>query len=115
LKEGHVLLYEPRALVRHRHRRDLPGLYRQMSDHGVGFSSYLVRMALTYPEERRAVAQLGAWWLAKTVFRIVRPKAAPAGPLRRLGLAEFGGCIAGIGRYPRSRRAAERIAEESAS
>jgi len=115
LKEGHVLLYEPRAMVRHRHRRDMSGLYRQLSDHGVGFSSYLVRMGLTYPEERRAAAGLATWWLAKTVFRIVRPKAAPAGPMRRLGLAEITGYITGMGRYPRSRRAAERIAREIAS
>ncbi|MEO7986590.1 MAG: glycosyltransferase [Gemmatimonadales bacterium] len=106
LKEGYTLIYEPRALVRHRHRRDLPGLRRQMTDHGIGFSSYLVRTALTYPEERAAVARLGAWWLAKTVFRIARPKAAPTAALRRLGLSELKGCLLGLGRYQQSRHAA---------
>lgn len=111
LKEGNVLLYEPRALVRHRHRRDLAGLSRQMSDHGVGFTSYLVRMAMMYPEERAAAARIAAWWLSKTLFRIARPKAPPAAAMRRLGWAELCGCLAGLSRYPRSRRAAQRIGE----
>ncbi len=106
LKEGYTLMYEPRALVRHRHRRDLPGLRRQMTDHGIGFSSYLMRTALRYPEERVAIARLAAWWLAKTVFRIARPKAAPARALRWLGLAELKGCFLGLGRYQQSRRIA---------
>ena len=111
LKEGYTLVYEPRALVRHRHRRDLLELRSQMTDHGIGFSSYLMRTALKYPEERAAVARLGAWWLAKTVFRIARPKAAPARVLRQLGLSELKGCLVGLGRYQKSQRAAAILSE----
>jgi glycosyltransferase involved in cell wall biosynthesis len=110
LKEGQVLVYEPRAIVRHRHRRSMEALRSQIADHGVSFSSYIVRSALTYPDERLAFARLAYWWWAKTAFRVLWPKASPPGALRRLGLAELRGCIVGLGRYPVARRAATRLA-----
>ena len=103
LKEGHVLVYEPRAMVRHRHRRTMAELRRQIADHGIGFSAYVVRSMKAYSDERVAFARLAAWWYAKTMFRILFPKTIPAGPLRRLGVAELGGCVVGLSRY-RSQR-----------
>jgi GT2 family glycosyltransferase len=100
LKEGHALVYEPAAIVRHRHRRTWAELRRQIADHGIGFSAYVVRSGLAYPEERLAFARLAGWWYAKTAFRVLLPKAAPAGALRALGLAELRGCLIGLGRYP---------------
>ena len=110
LKEGHVLAYEPRAIVRHRHRRTMAGLRRQIADHGVSFSSYLVRSALKYPDERLGFARLACWWWAKTAFRVLWPKAPPRWSLRRLGLVELGGCVIGLTRYPLAKRAAARLA-----
>jgi glycosyltransferase involved in cell wall biosynthesis len=110
LKEGHVLVYEPHAIVRHRHRRSMEALRSQIADHGVSFSAYIVRSAMTYPDERLAFARLACWWWAKTAFRVLWPKASPAGALRRLGLVELRGCIVGLGRYPAARRAATRLA-----
>jgi glycosyltransferase involved in cell wall biosynthesis len=110
LKEGHVLVYEPCAMVRHRHRRSMEALRSQIADHGVSFSSYIVRSALTYPDERLAFARLACWWWAKTAFRALWPKAAPASALRRLGLAELRGCVVGLGRYPAAKRTAARLA-----
>lgn len=112
LKEGHALVYEPSAIVRHRHRRTLPELRRQIADHGVSFSVYMVRSGLAYREERLAFARLALWWYAKTAFRVLRPKAAPAGALRALGLVELQGCVRGLGRYPAARRAAARVAAD---
>jgi O-antigen biosynthesis protein len=112
LKEGHALVYEPKAIVRHRHRRTLLELRRQITDHGISFSAYLVRSGLAYPEERMGFARLACWWYAKTAFRVLLPKAAPAGALRSLGLAELRGCVAGLGRYPAARRAAARVAAD---
>jgi GT2 family glycosyltransferase len=112
LKEGHALVYEPSAIVRHHHRRSLPELRRQIADHGISFSAYVVRSGLAYREERLAFARLACWWYAKTAFRVLLPKAAPAGALRWLGLAELRGCVTGLGRYPASRRAAARVAAD---
>jgi GT2 family glycosyltransferase len=112
LKEGHALVYEPNAIVRHRHRRTLPELRRQIADHGISFSAYMVRSGLAYRGERLAFARLACWWYAKTAFRVLLPKAAPAGALRSLGLAELLGCVTGLGRYPAARRAAARVAAD---
>jgi GT2 family glycosyltransferase len=112
LKEGYALVYEPKAIVRHRHRRTLPELRRQIADHGISFSAYVVRSGLAYREERLAFARLACWWYAKTAYRVLLPKAAPAGPLRSLGLAELRGCVTGLGRYPAARRAAARVAAD---
>jgi O-antigen biosynthesis protein len=111
LKEGHVLVYEPRALVRHRHRRSMEALRSQIADHGVSFSSYIVRSALAYPDERLGFARLACWWWTKTAFRVLWPRATPAWVLRRLGLAELRGCIVGLTRYPVAKRAAARLTE----
>jgi O-antigen biosynthesis protein len=112
LKEGHALVYEPNAIVHHRHRRTLPELRRQIADHGISFSAYVVRSGLAYREERLAFARLACWWYAKTAFRVLLPKAAPAGALRSLGLAELRGCVTGLGRYSAARRVAVRVAAD---
>ncbi len=110
LKSGYALVYEPRAIVHHRHRRTIAELRRQIEDHGVSFSAYIVRSAWAYPDERLAFVRLACWWYMKTAFRILWPKAEPAGALRRLGIAELRGCAVGLTRYPLSRRAAARVA-----
>jgi GT2 family glycosyltransferase len=110
LKAGFGLVYEPRALVRHRHRSELGQLRTQIADHGVSFYAYLVRSGLAYPEERLGLAGLGVWWISKILYRVIRPRAAPAGAMRRLALAELGGSIAGLRRYQRTRAAALRQA-----
>ena len=110
LKEGYALIYEPRAMVRHRHRRSVEGLRSQIADHGVSFSCYIVRSALAYPDERLAFARLAGWWWAKTTFRALWPRTSPAPALRRLALAELRGCLVGLTRYPPAKRAAARLA-----
>jgi GT2 family glycosyltransferase len=110
LKEGYTLIYEPRAVVRHRHRRSMAALRGQIADHGISFSSYIVRCSLAYPDERLAFARLASWWWAKLAARILWPRSSPGWALRRLGLAELRGCFVGLSRYPRATRAAARLA-----
>jgi hypothetical protein len=94
LKEGHVLVYEPRAIVRHRHRRSMEGLRSQIADHGVSFSAYIVRNALRYPDERLAFARLAGWWWPDRL-----PHAVAPGGRRRCGsVCELRGCIVGLTR-----------------
>lgn len=38
---GHVIRYEPNAMVRHLHRAERSGLVRQFHDYGTGFSAFL--------------------------------------------------------------------------
>lgn len=113
LKTGHALMYEPAALVRHRHRRSYDDLRTQITNNGVGFYAYLVRTAHTYPEDRWALARLGLWWLwswhARRLLRsLLRPSLFPID----LIVAELKGSIVGLGRYAAARRHAEGVARQ---
>ena len=105
LKAGHALVYEPAATVRHRHRRDYASLKTQIANNGIGFYAYLVRTAQAYPEERLAIARLGAWWLwwwnvRRLLRAAIRPRAFPID----LIVAELKGSFTGLRRYAASRR-----------
>lgn len=107
LKSGHALVYEPAAMVRHRHRREYAELRKQIANNGIGFYAYLVRTAQAHPEDRAAIVRLGAWWLwwwnARRLLRaLVRPRAFPID----LILAEFKGSLIGLRRYGAARRQA---------
>jgi hypothetical protein len=41
LSSGYVAAYQPDAVVRHIHRRDLPGLVNQYRDNGAGYAALL--------------------------------------------------------------------------
>ena len=105
LHAGHALVYEPAAMVRHRHRRDYTELRQQIANNGIGFYAYLVRTAQAHPEERAAILRLGLWWLwwwnARRLLRaLVRPRSFPID----LILAEFKGSFIGLRRYAAARR-----------
>jgi len=109
LKEGHAFVYEPRAIVRHRHRREYARLRKQLSDFG-SVSCYYVSGALAYRDQRLEFLRL-AWhnfryclpnlWAALTNF-----SPFPAA----LVWAEFMGGLLGLTRYPRSRKIAAEVA-----
>ena len=105
LKEGHTLVYEPRAIVRHRHRSDYPRLREQIANNGVGFYSYLARSARAYPDERPGLYRFGAWWfwwwsVRRLLWSLVHPGRIP----RDLIVAELRGSLAGTRRYAAARR-----------
>lgn len=100
LQSGAALVYEPAALVRHRHRRDMAALTSQIASNGIGFYAYLVRTARACPAERGAVLRLGLWWLWWwNLRRILRSFVRPTSIPRSLMLAELKGSIAGLFRY----------------
>jgi hypothetical protein len=103
VKAGVALCYQPRALVRHSHRRRMDELHAQMRDTGIGFSAALARAAAVYPEERAAIGRLWAWWAAKLFYRSLKANGVPAAALRALARTELEGVTAGVGRYRRGR------------
>jgi glycosyltransferase involved in cell wall biosynthesis len=115
LKEGHALVYEPCAVVLHRHRRDYAQLRTQLANNGIGFYSYIVRSALHYKDERFAFARLGLWWfwwwnIRRLLISFLRPQRFP----RDLIIAELRGSLKGLTRYHKSRRIAAKIASSFA-
>jgi GT2 family glycosyltransferase len=114
LKEGGTLVYEPSAIVRHRHRRTYDELRTQLANNGIGFYAYLVRTAEAYPDERTAIVRLGAWWFWQwNLRRLGRSFIRPAEFPRDLILAELRGCFTGLRRYARAKEHAARIRASS--
>ncbi|MEP0911471.1 glycosyltransferase [Leptolyngbya sp. GB1-A1] len=116
LKEGYTLVYEPKAMVRHRHRRDYSKLYAQIANNGIGFYAYFVRSALAYPDERWAYLKLACWWILWWHFGRLYKSFKYANRLpRELIWAEFWGCFVGLTRYQKARRIAQEIAQSFAA
>ena len=110
IKEGHLLVYEPAAVVRHRHRRTYAELKDQLRNNGIGFYAYLARTARAYPDERGAIVRFALWWfwfwnVRRLLVSFLRPRRFP----RDLILAELGGSVVGTLRYRRARARAQRI------
>lgn len=104
LKHGHTLVYEPAAIVRHRHRRDYAHLHTQITNNGIGFFSHLVRNALEFPEERKGLAGLGLWWFCEwNLRRGLKSLFKPGDIPRELVFAELRGSFTGLFRYGKAR------------
>lgn len=111
LKQGHTLVYEPTAIVRHRHRRDYAKLRTQITNNGIGLYSYFTCGIFRYPDELFNFLFLSVYWLAswhirRLLISFIHPFRFP----RDLILAELWGFFQNFGRYQTSRRRAEEIA-----
>jgi GT2 family glycosyltransferase len=106
LAAGCRLVYEPRAVVRHRHRRERDELRTQLFGYGVGVYAFWTHRILMHRDgaaARFAVSVLvrhGARRLARAMLR--RPDELPSD----LVLAELMGCLYGPIAYLRARRRA---------
>lgn len=108
IKEGYTLVYEPCAVVKHRHRREYSKLKIQLANNGIGFYSHLVRTYLHYKEERFQVLKLGVYWLfvwniKRFLISMIRPNKFP----RALILSELIGSFKGLFRYFKSKKKAQ--------
>ena len=111
LKAGFPLVYEPQALVWHRHRRDYPRFHAQMTNNGIGFYAYLVRNWLAFPDERVALFRLGVWWFWYwSVLRLLKSFIRQGGSSRAIIRAELQGSLVGLGRYQKARQHAKTLA-----
>ncbi|MBE9111786.1 glycosyltransferase [Nodosilinea sp. LEGE 07298] len=112
LKAGYGLVYEPTALIRHRHRRKYAQLKRQISFNGSLYALWL-SLAIAYPDLRGACAKIGIWWMLywnvrRTLIASFHQTQFP----KDLILAEFWGAFSSLKSYQAStRRVAEIIHE----
>jgi hypothetical protein len=111
LQCGYRLVYEPAALVRHRHARTREDLRRQVYGYGVGLTAYLTSCALGRPRLLGTAARLAP----RAAAHVLRPDSAknarlPADYPRSLTRLERRGMIVGPLAYLRSRHAVRRAA-----
>jgi O-antigen biosynthesis protein len=103
---GHRLVYEPTALVRHRHRLDYPSLERQAYAYGCGLAAHVTRTMIERPRRVLEVALRAPEGLA-LIFGARSPKNArrPADFPHALTRAERRGMVLGGLAYVRARHA----------
>jgi glycosyltransferase involved in cell wall biosynthesis len=105
IKSGFTLVYEPNAIVRHRHRETYTELKTQLRNNGIGFYAYLTRSFLAYKDERFRLFYLGLWWfLYWNVRRLILSFIKPGYFPKALILSELKGSIIGTQNYFRSRK-----------
>lgn len=105
VRSGRVLVYEPRMLVFHKHRREYAALRRQYWTWGTGFMAFVAKTYGSDRPQRRRLRRLVRWWLVeqlRTLRAILRGRETL--PVE-LALAELCGGVVGLaGTYGRSRR-----------
>ncbi|MDP9269527.1 MAG: glycosyltransferase, partial [Chloroflexota bacterium] len=109
LLRGYRLVYEPAAIVRHRHARDYGALRRQVYGYGVGLTAYLTKSVLDRPEllapAARRFPRAAAYALSpRSTKNARRPPDYP----RELSRLERLGMLVGPIAYLRSRGRARR-------
>jgi O-antigen biosynthesis protein len=102
LRGGYELLYEPAAVVRHRHPATNSSLRRHLFAWGFGYLAFLTQVACTDPPyRRRALREMRAWLHYQLGQRLLGGRSARTGPSLpvHLILLEIAGGLAGVPGY----------------
>ncbi len=119
IRAGRALVYEPRCLVLHQHRRDMAALRRQYErSWGLGFMCYLTKCLKTDPERRINLVRLTLWWFSNHVAGLLGHLAKRAQrrehvPPSLLAGELWGGVVGLLGGYGRSRRRVDRLRRQA--
>jgi O-antigen biosynthesis protein len=113
LKEGYTLVYEPRAMIRHRHRTSYEQLKNQITNNGIGLYSYFVCGFQSYPDERLSFLWIGLWWFVYwSIRRLWITFKHPTQISADLVWAELKGSLTGLFRYQKARQKSHQILQE---
>ena len=110
IEAGHRLVYEPTAMVRHRHRREYEALERQAYGYGVGLTAYLAKTLMDDPRRTMRLALRAPQALAH-ILHPSSPKNAtlPEDVPVELQRRERRGMLVGAFIYARTRRSRQRL------
>jgi GT2 family glycosyltransferase len=104
LRSGMICLYEPTAIVRHRHRRSMPELSKLLYSYGHATRCFFEREAEEFPADRPAINKLARWWWRHWAWeRWRRSVWTPTWFPLELVSREIRGYIDGKGGYRRAR------------
>jgi glycosyltransferase involved in cell wall biosynthesis len=110
VRADHPLVYEPRMLVFHRHRREYEALRRQYWSWGEGFMAFVAKTYRSDPPQRPKLRRLVRWWFADQLGSLKRSVRRSTVLTPGLVLAELAGGVVGLtGTYARSRRRVARL------
>lgn len=116
IRAGYPLVYEPRFLVFHLHRRDREGLRRQYRSWGLGFMAFLDKSYRTDPEMRRRFIRMVKWWFKDQARQFGKSVCGRHELPPRMVFAEWWGGVVGLwGEYRRSERRVAQIRMQHAA
>ena len=72
IRAGHAFVYQPSALVFHRHRRKMKELRRQYWSWGLGFMSFAAKSYRTDPPARRHFRRVVKGEFKRALFQLVK-------------------------------------------
>lgn len=116
LLRGHQLVYEPAAVVYHRHPRDYDALRRQVYGYGVGLTSYLTKCVV----DRPSLLALASRQLPRAAVHVLSPRSPKNARRardypRELTRLELRGMLAGPIAYLRSRAQNRRLSRSASA
>ncbi len=112
LREGYCLVYEPRAMIRHRHRREYEKLKAQLTNNGSSYS-YLVCHFLKYPDARIDLLKWGLWLVREWHLRKLFSSFLGIIPMPLdIVWGEVRGSFVGLTRYQKARKIAVQLEQE---
>jgi len=110
VRAGYPLVYEPRYLIYHQHRRELKQLQHQYWTWGLGLMAFVVKSFQVDRSQRMKLLQLMAWWLKNQLWQLQQSLTGQHILPIDMVLAEFWGGIVGVlGEYGRSQRRVAQI------
>ena len=110
IRAGHVLVYEPRFLAFHRHRRELDALRRQYWSWGTGYMAFLHKTYRRDPEARPKLRRMMVWWVWDQLRQLKRTLREGSVMSPDMVVAQLaGGLLTVLWKYPSSRRRTDRI------
>lgn len=116
INAGYSLIYEPNAVVRHRHRQSYEELKAQLTNNGIGLYSYITHALFTFKQDRPQFLYLALWWffywgIKRLLLSLIRPQIFP----RDLIIAELKGSFLGLSRYLKSKKIASGLTDANNS
>ncbi|ARV61767.1 hypothetical protein BZZ01_26900 [Nostocales cyanobacterium HT-58-2] len=110
IRAGYPLVYEPKYLVFHQHRREQEKLRRQYWTWGLGFMAFVAKSYQTDPPQRSQLRRLIWWWVKDQLQQLKNSLIGRHVLPPSMISAEFWGGMVGLfGEYPRSLRRIEQI------
>jgi len=110
LLTGGTIVYQPSAIVHHRHRRDYGALERVMLGYGRGLSAYYASMLVRHPACLPELVRLSGRAMRDQVSRDGQRLGELDGFPRELLRINRKGLLQGAFKYPGARRTARRLA-----
>ncbi|MEG4203713.1 glycosyltransferase [Microcoleus sp. Pol7_A1] len=115
VRAGYLLVYEPRYLVFHQHRREYEKLRHQYWTWGLGFMAFVVKSYQTDPSQRSKLRWLVGWWFADQLNQLQKSVRGCHVLPPTMILAELWGGVVGLfGEYPRSLKRIEKMRQKFA-